>query len=74
MLRTMNIKSEKSNASHAQGEASTQSNAAAARLIDLVERRRVPRALPRPDAIELDADTGWALWQQSMVAQATVAA
>ncbi len=35
-------------------------------VLDLVERRRVPRALPRPDAVELDQDTGWDLWQQTL--------
>ena len=39
---------------------------AAAVVLELVERRRVPRALPRPEAVELDQDAGWELWQQTL--------
>lgn len=35
--------------------------------LELKERRRTARPLPVPEAVELDEDSGWALWQESQM-------
>ena len=68
MLRLMKTNPVNSDETGAVSGAVEQAQKAASTLIDLIERRRVPRAVPHPEAVELDSDTGWAMWQQSMVA------
>lgn len=36
-------------------------------VLELTERRRTLRPLPVPDAVELEMDSGWALWQESVL-------
>lgn len=73
MLAPMNIKPANWSESARRAHAAEQQPATVAKLVDLIERRRVPRALPRPEAVELDSDTGWAMWQQSVGAVSATA-